>query len=76
MFGTNDGAEAAAAVRVALPHLKYLDGVHRGFVIVDVTPERMQASWFFSPDVRVQSDAEIAGAELVCERGSAHLQPA
>jgi alkaline phosphatase D len=76
MFAANEGAEAAAAVRVALPHLKYLDGVHRGFVIVDVTPQQMRASWFFSPDVRVRSDAEVAGAELVCERGSAHLQPA
>ena len=71
-----NGADAAAAVRVALPHLKYLDGVHRGFIVVDITPSLMKADWIFSPDVRVRSDTEIAGGSLVCERGSAHLQPA
>jgi len=34
----------------------------------------MKADWLFSPDVRVRSDAEMAGASLVCERGSQHLQ--
>jgi alkaline phosphatase D len=76
MFASADGSEAAAAIRVALPHLKYLDGVRRGYVVVDVTPALVRADWYFSPDVRVHSDAEIAGGRLVCERGSAHLQPA
>jgi hypothetical protein len=59
---------------VAFPHLKYLEGAHRGFILVELTPDRMTADWFFSPDVRVRSDAEMAGGSLVCERGSAHLQ--
>ena len=63
-------------MRVALPHLKYLDGVRRGFVLVDLTPALMKAQWFFSPDVRVHSEAEVPGTSLVCERGSAHLQNA
>jgi alkaline phosphatase D len=75
MFTSNTGSDAANAVRVALPHLKYLDGAHRGFIIVDVTPALMTASWFFSPDIRLRSDSEVAGANLVCERGSARLQP-
>ena len=76
MFASTNGNEAAAAVRVALPHLKYLDGVRRGYVVVDVTPTLVRADWYYSPDVRVHSDAEVAGGSLVCERGSAHLQPA
>jgi len=76
MFGSPNGTEAAAAVRVALPHLKYLDGVRRGYVVVDVTPMAVRANWYFSPDVRVHSDAEVAGGSVVCERGSAHLQMA
>ena len=75
MFASIDGHDAEAAVRVALPHLKYLDGVRRGYVLVDLTPTLMKAQWFFSPDVRVRSDAEVPGSSLVCERGSAHLQP-
>jgi alkaline phosphatase D len=76
MFASADGNEAAAAVRVALPHLKYLDGVRRGYVVLDVTRARVKADWYYSPDVRIKSDAEVAGGSLVCERGSAHLQPA
>jgi alkaline phosphatase D len=76
MFSGKDGADTAAAVRVAFPHLKYLDGVRRGYAIVDLTPALMTANWYYSPDVRVHSDAEVAGASLVCERGSAHLQHA
>jgi alkaline phosphatase D len=75
MFTSSNGPDATAALRVALPHLKYLEGAHRGFILVELTRDRMTANWFFSPDVRVRSDAEIAGATLVCERGSAHLQP-
>jgi len=76
MFESANGNEAAAAVRVALPHLKYLDGVRRGYAVVDVTAAAVRANWYFSPDVRVHSDAEVAGGSVVCERGSAHLQPA
>jgi len=76
MFAAQDGNEAAAAVRVALPHLKYLDGVRRGYVVVDVTRSAVKANWYFSRDVRVHSDAEVAGGSVVCERGAAHLQPA
>jgi alkaline phosphatase D len=74
MFTSSNGSEAAAAVRVALPHLKYLDGAYRGFILVELTRQRMKADWFFSPDVRIKSDAEMAGGSLVCERGSARLQ--
>jgi len=76
MFASPDGTEAAAAVRVALPHLKYLDGVRRGYVVVDVTRTAVKANWYYSPDVRIHSDVEVAGGAVVCERGAAHLQPA
>jgi alkaline phosphatase D len=76
MLTSSNGPDATAALRVALPHLKYLEGAHRGFIVVELTRDRMTANWFFSPDVRVRSDAEIAGATLVCERGSRHLQSA
>ncbi len=74
MFTSSNGPDAAAALRVAFPHLKYLEGAHRGFILVELTPDRMKADWLFSPDVRVRSDAEMAGGSLVCERGSQHLQ--
>jgi alkaline phosphatase D len=76
MFNNSDGPDMAAAIRVALPHLKYLDGMHRGYVIVDVTPAAVKTDWIFTPDVRVRSDAEVAGGSLICERGSSHFQMA
>jgi len=75
-FGTGDGREMAAALRVALPHLKLVDGTHRGYLVVDITERIMRADWYFVPGVRVRSDLEMPGGSLVCERGSAHLQPA
>ena len=76
MFTSSNGSDATAAIRVALPHLKFMEGAHRGFVLVELTPQRMQADWFFSPDVRIRSAAEIAGGSFVCDRGSAHLTTA
>jgi len=75
-FGSGDGREMAAALRVALPHLKFLDGVHRGYVVVSVTPEQMRSDWHLVPDVRVRSAEEMTGGSFVCERGSSHLQTA
>jgi hypothetical protein len=74
MFTSANGSSAAAAIRVALPHLKCLDGVHRGYVVVDLTPALLRASWYFSPDVRIRSDEEVPGPTVTCERGSQHLQ--
>jgi alkaline phosphatase D len=74
MFAPGDDRDMTAAIRIALPHLKLLDGTHRGFVIVDLSPQLMKADWYFVPDVRVRSDREMPGGSVVCERGSAHLQ--
>ena len=41
-----------------------------------LAPAAVKADWIFTPDVRVRSDAEVAGGSLVSERGSAHLQMA
>ncbi|GAB3678194.1 alkaline phosphatase D family protein [Angustibacter aerolatus] len=40
---------AAAAVRATNPWIRYLDGVGHGFVVVDVTPERVQADFHLTP---------------------------
>jgi len=74
MFTPGDDRDMTAAIRIALPHLKLLDGTHRGFVIVDLSPQLMKADWYFVPDVRVRSDREMPGGSVICERGSAHLQ--
>ena len=76
VFSRAGGDDAVAALRVALPHLKVLDGLRRGYIVADLTPKAMRATWYYVPDVRVRSALEVAGASLACERNSAHLQPA
>jgi alkaline phosphatase D len=75
-FTDGQGRERSAALRIALPHLKFMDGEHRGYVVVDLTPTRMQADWYFIPTVDERSDAETHAAALICERGSSHLSQA
>ena len=74
IFGSDgQGRERAAALRVMLPHLKFMDGENRGYVLLDVTRERAHMDYFFVPTVNTRTDAEAHAAALVCERGSSHL---
>lgn len=66
----------SAALRVALPTVKYLDGVQRGYVLIDVTAQRMRADWFHAVTVAERSTSQRLAASFVCASGSAHLAPA
>jgi alkaline phosphatase D len=66
----------APALRFALPHLKYLEGESRGYLLVDLTPERMTAEWYYTPTVLERSTLETRAAGFVSERGSSRLAPA
>ena len=55
------------------PHLRYLDGDSNGYLLLDLTRERMQADWYFVPTVTMPTDLEVRGASYVCERGSSRL---
>ncbi len=39
-------AKRAAKYRAERPHLRYVDGERRGYVLLDVTRERLQADWY------------------------------
>ena len=41
--------QAIAAARQLNPWLKFIDGVSHGFVVIDVTPERVQADYHHTP---------------------------
>jgi alkaline phosphatase D len=74
-FTDGQGRERAAALKVMLPHLKFMDGEHRGYVLLDVTPQRVQTDYVVVPTVAERTSAESAAASLVTERGSAHAVP-
>lgn len=73
VFADGQSRERAAALKVMLPHLKFMDGANRGYILLDVTPQRLQADFMFVPTVAERSKAELPGASLVTERGSAHV---
>jgi alkaline phosphatase D len=55
------------------PHLKFLDGRSRGYVVLDVTRDRLQADWWLVPAVNVRSAEQRFAKGLVSEAGSRHL---
>jgi phosphodiesterase/alkaline phosphatase D-like protein len=68
--------ERAPLLRTFLPHLKFLDGDNRGYVLIDLTPKQIRADWYHVPTVLERTDAERRAASFVCEKGSSRLVPA
>jgi alkaline phosphatase D len=72
-------AEAASAAEVRMlrngPHLKYLNYRQRGYLLLDVTPERAQGEWYFVADITRRGSADLLGAAYATARGSNHLLP-
>jgi hypothetical protein len=68
--------ERGPLLRALLPHLKFLEGESRGYVLIDITKAQLRAEWYFVPSVLERSAVETRAAAFVCERGSAHLAPA
>lgn len=58
-----------------MPHLRYVDGNKRGYVVVDVTPERTQGAWFYVRDItQPDGHTETAGPVFSTRNGQNHLQ--
>lgn len=75
LFSDAASRERAPMLRLVLPHLKYLDGANRGYVLLDVGRERLQADWYFVATVEQRSAEEKKAVSFVCERGSSRLMP-
>ena len=68
--------ETMSKLRYLLPHLKYLEGESRGYVLAEITPKRLRADWHHVPGVMERSAQETKAASYLCERGSSRLVPA
>ena len=60
----------------ALPHWKWCDLDSHGYVVADVSAERLRADWWFVDSVLERHDREVRGAAWMVERGRARLVPA
>ena len=68
-----DGEKQLADLRAARPHLHYVDGRYRGYYIVDVTHERLQADYFAVRTIAERSRDESFVKGFAAPIGSMHL---
>ena len=73
LFSISGIRERAPLLRLAAPHVKFMDGEKRGYVLLDVTPQRVIAEWYHVPSVSERSATEIGAARFVCEKGAGRL---
>jgi alkaline phosphatase D len=73
LFASAELKQRASLLRPLARHLKFLEGEHRGYILLDVTRERLQADWYHVDSVSERSDSESRAASFVCEHGSSRL---
>jgi len=59
----------------AVPYVKFADFDDHGYVIVDVTPERVRGEWWFVDAVREPTTGQHLGAAWEVRRGESRLVP-
>jgi alkaline phosphatase D len=57
----------------ASPHIKFVDLFHRGYLLIDVTPERVSAEWYHVDTIAEPSDDESLARVFEIRSGSAAL---
>ena len=72
-FASPELRQRAAQLRPLARHLKFLEGEHNGYTLLDVTRERVQAEWYHVETVAQRTDKESKAASFVCENGSSRL---
>jgi alkaline phosphatase D len=71
-----DGETQIARLVASRPHLHYVDGRYRGYFVVDLTRERLQADYFAVATVLDRSTVERFEKGFVSESGRNHLTAA
>jgi alkaline phosphatase D len=70
---TRTQAQAEQLLRVTNPHLKYYQNTLNGYVLLDVTPERVQAEFWMVPMVTQRTDEQALNSSFTVASGSSHL---
>ena len=72
-FTPANAAERLAGITKSRPHMKFMDGLSRGYVVLDVTRDRLQADWWLIDTVKQRAPGQRFAKGLVCQAGSRHL---
>ena len=76
LFQAETASQITAALRVAVPSLKFLEGLSQGYTHIEVTPQRVRATWHHAQTVYERSAVQRVAASFVCESGASRLAPA
>jgi alkaline phosphatase D len=68
-----DGQQQLDNLKAARPHLHYVDGRYRGYYIVDLTRDRLQADYFAVATIQERTTSERFEKGFITESGRNHL---
>ena len=68
-----DGEQQLQGILKSRPHLHYVDGRYRGYFVLDVTRERLQADYFAMKTVLDRTADERFAKGLAAPAGQMHL---
>ncbi len=66
-------ANAEQLLRLTNPHLKYYQNTLNGYLLLDLTPEQLQAEFWMVPRVTERNDDQFLNKAFTVESGSNHL---
>jgi alkaline phosphatase D len=69
-------APVSEALRLNNPHMKYIDLARKGYMVLDVTPERCQGEWWYVDDILDPGTGESFGAGYFTADGGNRVQTA
>ena len=72
---SDPNGSTAAFLRSVNPHLKYIDLNQRGYMLLDVTPQRTVCEWWYVDTVVAPSNVQTFGTAFEVQHGSNRLQP-
>ena len=55
------------------PHMKWVELTRRGYLVLDITPARLQGAWYFVDTVLEPSDGESVGGVVEVSTGVPHI---
>lgn len=68
--------EASDLFRVSNPHMKYIDLARKGYMVLDITPERVQGEWWYISTIAERGGSEAFGRAFFSTHGSPGMQEA
>jgi alkaline phosphatase D len=72
---SDPNGSTAGFLRSVNPHFKYIDLNQRGYMLLDVTPQRTVCEWWYVDTVVAPSNVQTFGTAFEVQFGSNRLQP-